>query len=259
MMEVSRMLADSGYFQDAKDAAQAFVKVLAGKEIGFPSFASMTGIHIIKGKPTLGANLMAAAVKRSPKYDYQVNKLDDKICELCFFENGKEIGNSKFDLDDAKRAGTQNISKYPKNMLFARAISNGIKFFCPDLFLGAPVYTPEELGAEVDGGGEIITVEAKTVEAPQETKPRKLNPKQQSQLHARMGAIGLPSKQHHDIATATLSRKITSFSQLDVDDAAAVFGSSENLMAGLVKLDGDKFVETVDNQTNKVESSNENN
>jgi hypothetical protein len=35
-------------------------------------------------------------------------------------------------------------------MLFARAISNGAKFYCPDAFAGAPVYTPDELGAEID-------------------------------------------------------------------------------------------------------------
>ena len=32
-------------------------------------------------------------------------------------------------------------------MLFARAISNGVKFFCPDVFAG-PVYTPEEMNVE---------------------------------------------------------------------------------------------------------------
>lgn len=41
-------------------------------------------------------------------------------------------------------------------MLFARAISNGVKFFCPDIFLGATVYTPDELGATVNEDGEVI-------------------------------------------------------------------------------------------------------
>ncbi|RDT44717.1 hypothetical protein DXF87_27490, partial [Enterobacter roggenkampii] len=37
------------------------------------------------------------------------------------------------------------MDKFPKNMLFARAMSNGVKWFTPDVFSG-PVYTPEELG-----------------------------------------------------------------------------------------------------------------
>jgi hypothetical protein len=50
-------------------------------------------------------------------------------------------------LEDAKKAGTKNLDKYPKNMLFARAISNGVKWYTPDVFAG-PVYVPEEMGAE---------------------------------------------------------------------------------------------------------------
>jgi hypothetical protein len=48
------------------------------------------------------------------------------------------------------------MGKFPRNMLFARCISNGVKWFCPDIFLGAPVYTPEELGATVDRDGTVI-------------------------------------------------------------------------------------------------------
>jgi hypothetical protein len=35
-------------------------------------------------------------------------------------------------------------------MLYARALSNGAKWYCPDVF-GGPIYTPDELGAVVDG------------------------------------------------------------------------------------------------------------
>ena len=156
---VGMMLAKSGYFIDATDAAQASVKVLAGMEMGFGAFSSMTGIHLIKGKPTVGANLMAAAVKASPKYDYRVLKMeDDEVC-IEFFErvNGKleSIGKSKFDVRDAQKAGTQNMGKFPRNMLFARAISNGIKWYCPDVFNGSTTYVPEELGVEVDDEGNV--------------------------------------------------------------------------------------------------------
>jgi hypothetical protein len=145
LTQISDVLAKSGFFEDSKTAAQCFVKVLAGKELGIDTFASMTGIHIIKGKPTIGANLMAAAVKASPKYDYRVKVLTPEVCEIEFFEGGNSLGTEKFTIADAKVAGTLNIGKFPKNMLFARAISNGVRFFCPDLFFGAAVYTPEEL------------------------------------------------------------------------------------------------------------------
>jgi len=149
-------MARSGYFQDAKDAAQAIVKILAGQEMGFGPFASMTGVYIISGRPAIGANLMAAAVKRSGRYDYRVTEMTDKACEICFYQDGKPVGVSTFTAEDAKKAGTKNLDKFARNMLFARAISNGVRWYCPDVFAGAPAYTPEELGAEVDGEGNVI-------------------------------------------------------------------------------------------------------
>ncbi|MDF5731003.1 MAG: hypothetical protein PUP92_24110 [Rhizonema sp. PD38] len=91
LSRLSAMLAKSGYFSDSKEAAQCGVKVLAGLELGFPTIASMCGIHIINGKPTLGVHLMAAAVKRSGKCNYRVTQLDNNGCTIAFSENGEMI------------------------------------------------------------------------------------------------------------------------------------------------------------------------
>lgn len=148
IMSIGKAFAESGMFADTKSAAQAIVKIQAGQEIGIPPFAAMTGIYIIQGKPAIGAGLMAARVKGSGKYDYEVKEQSEKVCSIDFYQGKKIIGNSTFTDADAKKAGTKNMDKFPKNMLFARAISNGIKWFCPDVFSG-PVYTPEELGNPV--------------------------------------------------------------------------------------------------------------
>ena len=80
-------MAKSGMFPDVTDGAKALVKILAGKEIGVTPFQAMTNIHIIQGKATMGANLMAAKVKGSGKYDYRVTKLSNSrvtsasVCE----------------------------------------------------------------------------------------------------------------------------------------------------------------------------------
>jgi hypothetical protein len=144
MMNVSKAFYESGMFTDIKSIAQAMVKISAGAEIGIPPFAAMTGIHIIQGKPTIGAGLIASRVKGSGKYDYKVIEASEKVCSIDFFQGANKIGNSTFTIDDAKKALTKNIDKFPKNMLFARAISNGVKWYCPDIFSG-PVYVPEEM------------------------------------------------------------------------------------------------------------------
>lgn len=161
-MQIGELLAASGFFQDSRGAAQAVVKVLAGREMGFGPIASMTGIYVINGRVTVSANLMAAAVKRSGRYDYRVLEMTAQRCVIEFRQRvgdrWEAIGNSEFTAEDAKRAGTKNMDKFAKNMLFARAMSNGARWFCPDIF-GGPVYTPDELGASVDGEtGEVIEV-----------------------------------------------------------------------------------------------------
>lgn len=152
---ISKAMASSKYFQDVASISQAIVKIQAGSELGLPPFASMTGIHIIKGKPALGANVIATLIKNDPRYNYKIREHTSKICKIEFFEDGESVGFSEFTAEEAKAAGTQNMNKFPKNMLFARALSNGAKWHTPGIFGGSPMYTPDELGASVDEDGYI--------------------------------------------------------------------------------------------------------
>lgn len=161
-IQLGKVLAASGYFADARDAAKAAVKVMAGAELGFGPIASMIGVSIIEGKPSIGGAMLAGLVKSSERYDYRIEELSDERCSVRFYEAGKPLDPpSVFTLQDAKRAdlaGKKNWRQYPRNMLFWRAISNGVAFHCPDLTAGVRLYTYEELGADVEGrSGEIIT------------------------------------------------------------------------------------------------------
>jgi hypothetical protein len=178
----------SGMFADIKSAQQAVVKIMAGSEMGISPFAAMSGIHIIQGKPTIGAGLMAARVKGFGKYDYKVLEHSDKICSIEYFEklpaNGlKSLGVSTFTIDDARKAGTKNLDKFPKNMLFARAMSNGVKWYTPDIY-ESPVYVPEEM--------ESVTEET-TAEVVETPKKRVLTPEQFDKLVAGIEAKQLAS------------------------------------------------------------------
>lgn len=136
----------SGMFSDIKSAQQAVVKIMAGAEMGISPFQAMSGIHIIQGKPTIGAGLMASRVKASGKYNYKVLEMTDVICTIEFTEGGQPIGQSSFTIEDARKAGTKNLDRFPRNMLFARSMSNGVRWYCPDIYEG-PVYVPEEMEA----------------------------------------------------------------------------------------------------------------
>lgn len=166
LQRAAMALYKSGYFTDAKSEAQAIVKVMAGSELGLPPFASMSGIHIIQGKPTLGSNVIATLVKNDPRYDYHIKQADDKACILEWYEDGAKVGTAGFTIQEANNAGLtgkDNWKKYTSDMLFARAISRGARRFAPGIFGGSPVYTPDEMGADTDEDGYIdassITIE----------------------------------------------------------------------------------------------------
>lgn len=157
--EMGKVLAASGYFKDIRSEAQAITKILYGRELGIAPVTAMMGMHVIEGKPVLSSNMIATLIKRSGRYNYRVVRWDAAGCELIFVEAGQELGPASFLKEDAQAAGLLNKAtwkQYPKAMYFARAISMGARAYCADIFGGAPVYTPEELGATVDAEGELV-------------------------------------------------------------------------------------------------------
>ena len=83
-------------------------------------------------------------------------RLDDAGCEIAFYERagGKatELGRSSFTADDAKAAqlGGENYKKFPRNMYFSRALTNGARWYTPEVFGGSAIYTPDELTIEAE-------------------------------------------------------------------------------------------------------------
>lgn len=140
VLDQARVLAASGFFPDIKSISQAAAKILAGAELGFGPMASLRGVYIANGVAWYSANLLAAAIKRSRRYDYRVVTLAPDECELAFSELGQEVGRSRFTLEDARQAdissgkNAKTWDRYPRNMLFARAVTNGAKWYCAGIF-----------------------------------------------------------------------------------------------------------------------------
>ena len=150
LMTLGRVMVASGFFKNATAASQAIVKILAGRELGIGPIASMVGVYIVDGKVSIGANLMAAALKRSGKYNYKVREHVNTACTIEFFERGESVGISQFTIKDAEAAGVAHKpvwKQYPRNLMFARALSNGVRWYAPDIMAG-PVYSFEEVGHE---------------------------------------------------------------------------------------------------------------
>lgn len=154
---IANTLGKASVFPDVKSAADAYAKILLGRSIGLGPMQAMTGIHIVDGKPQIASTTLAAFVLESPDYDYEIVEHDAAHCAIDFFrlrdgEEPKKLGTSTFTIEEAKAAelgkwpdeqkwAKSQWGKWPRNMVFARAMSNGVKWYCPDLFGGVPVYT----------------------------------------------------------------------------------------------------------------------
>lgn len=151
---VSQALAASGMFKDARQAEQAFAKILLGRDLGLSPTQAMTGINIVEGKPEIAAVTLASFVRRRDGYEYKVVEHTVEKCSIEFIVDGEVRGVSEFTMEDAEKAELtkptrsghpSNYVKYPRNMLFARAMSNGIKWFVPEVTRGIPVYHEGEV------------------------------------------------------------------------------------------------------------------
>lgn len=184
MERLSDNLAGSGLFKDASSARAAFAKVMYGRDMGLSASAAMTGLHIVEGKPELSANLQAQLVNTytgpdGERYRFRVREHDKERCAIEFQirERGGEwesLGTSVYTMEDADTAGLTGktrsgkpsmYTKHPRNMLWARAMSDGVNFFCPEVARGLRVYHEGEIGGEEHDLAAAPVAEAEVVEA----------------------------------------------------------------------------------------------
>lgn len=156
----AKMFLQSGYFKNVKDMAQACVKMEIARSVGLHPIQGLMGIHFVQERLTFEASIMAAVAKRAG-YEFRAVSHSEAGAKIAVHnKRGDKLGESEFTLADATRAGLtgkDNWKKYPKNMVWARAMANACRWYCSDAF-GGPVYTPEELGAEVDETGKPVLV-----------------------------------------------------------------------------------------------------
>lgn len=153
---IANFVAESKLFGGIK-IAEAVVKILAGREMGFNAMQSMTSIHIIEGKPAPGADLIAAALRRKGSgYDFKIDEISDQACQVTFYryvDGKKEVaGTLRYTMEEVKKKGWHLTKggkekdpwiQKPANMLFARVITDGKRFFAPDV-LGS-VFDKDEI------------------------------------------------------------------------------------------------------------------
>lgn len=142
----------SRLFAGIQDPAQALMKMVMGRELGIAPASSLRAIYITEdGRIGLYAETMAAMLRRHPRYDYRVSENTREACTVAILdrETGEVLGETRWTLkDDAVGAGLvggkANWKKYPRAMLYARALAEAVRVHAPDVFAAVPIVAAED-------------------------------------------------------------------------------------------------------------------
>ena len=137
------------------DPASAPWKILAalmyGRELGIGPMTALQGITVIDGKPSMSAQLIGALIRRAG-HKITAESTEQGATVTITRTDGTEHRGT-FTMADAQRAGlvrpNSGWTKYPKDMCYARAMTQAARHGAQDVLAGV-VYTPEELGADED-------------------------------------------------------------------------------------------------------------
>lgn len=123
-----------------------------GRGLGLDVITTIQSVHIIQGKATMSADLMASLCRRAG-HRMRVSGDESKAVVVIFRADDREFPfEVSWTMDRARQAnlvGKDTWKQYPAAMLRARAISECVRMACPEVLHGA-IYTPEEIGATVD-------------------------------------------------------------------------------------------------------------
>ena len=155
-------LIASGLLPDTiKRPEQAVLVILKGQELDLPPVYALSHLVVVKGKPTMSAELMRALVQRAGHKIRIVETTRNRaVVEGVRRDDPQHPVRITFDDEDVRIAGLANQGghkNYPAALKLARATS----MLCRALFadaIGGVGHTPEELGAEVDEEGEVLSV-----------------------------------------------------------------------------------------------------
>jgi len=145
-LELCRRAVAAGLVPRGLTPEQAYLSLLAGRELGLSDVQSLRLVQAIEGRIALTAQAMGGLLQRaggSIIWHESTDELAD--VEVRF---GGSVRRTRWTIEMAKRAGLAGRGtwqRYPMAMLSARALSDACRYAAPSVLAG--VYDPEELAS----------------------------------------------------------------------------------------------------------------
>ena len=159
-IQYARALAEASLLPRAyqKQPGNVLLAVEMGEALGVHPFVAIQGVHVIEGKPSASAGLISSLVRRAGHRLRVTGDDTQATAEIVRSDDPDFTYRSTWTMDRADLAGLADRGAwktYPAAMLKARAITEVARDACQEALNGIQ-YTPEELGAVVDGDGEYV-------------------------------------------------------------------------------------------------------
>lgn len=149
----AKLLAEASLLPDAyrKQPANILVAMEMADSLGISLTQAINGISVIKGKPTMSAEMMRALVMRAG-HRLKIETSTEEGCRILAArrEWPDDVQEFTFTMKDAQRAGlaTSNTYKqHPKAMLLARCTTMACRAVFPDVIAGVS-YAPDEIAEQ---------------------------------------------------------------------------------------------------------------
>lgn len=229
-----------------KTPEAAVVIILKGRELGIPPMEALNSINVIQGKPTVAPQLMLALIYRSGQGSIQIVERTETRSVVRAHRLGQQPQEFVFTLEDARKLGLAEKDNYKKQstvMLQWRNVAAAARAVFPDVVAG--LYTPEEMGAEVEvnedgsmtiqaGNGTPISepdvIEAEVVKTAPAALPKDdselATAKQVGKIQALFKELGIGDDAHRDLRLFVLGnitgKKVESSKDLSIGVARSV-------------------------------------
>ena len=143
-----------------RSKADAVAIMLTGQELGLQPMQSLRCLHLVEGRVELSSHLMLSlmASRMGVEFSWRTSTATEATLVLKRPDQPEHV--ETFSMQDAKRAGLdrrQTWTRWPKQMLRARCISNAARAYCPEILAGVYVrgeITDEIREAEERSGGD---------------------------------------------------------------------------------------------------------
>lgn len=218
MEKLAEAIASSGLF-GMKNASQALALMAIAQAEGQHPALAARDYHIVQGRPVLKSDAMLARFQAAGGRMTMIDYTDAKVSAEFTHPQGGTV-TIDWDIERAKRAGLagkDNYKNYPRQMLRARVISEGIRTVFPGATQG--LLTPEE------------AADAPSVEAERDVTPAKAP----LSLAERVAQVGEQMKGSQE---TTLAEVVAAIQRAETSKALAAAGD----LAKQLKTDGDKAI-----------------